>query len=92
MFVTVGDQVDERAPLFQLDDRDLQAQLLTRDAAIPPIRAQIDEQKYRIGDLDTQLRRLKSVHDERAVSEDDMKRAWYALEMAKRSSQRLDAN
>jgi multidrug efflux pump subunit AcrA (membrane-fusion protein) len=92
MFVTVGDQVDERAPLFQLDDRDLQAQLLTREAAIPPIRAQIDEQKYRIGDLDTQLRRLKSVHDERAVSEDDVKRTWYALEMAKRSSQRLDAN
>ncbi|MDH4083688.1 MAG: efflux RND transporter periplasmic adaptor subunit [Nitrospira sp.] len=92
MFVTVGDQVDEQAPLFQLDDRDLRAQLLTRGAAIPPIRAQIDEQQYRIGDLDTQFRRLKSVHDERAVSEDDVKRTWYALEMAKRSSQRLDAN
>ncbi len=41
MFVTVGDQVTEGAPLFQLDDRDLQAQLVSREAAIPPIQAQI---------------------------------------------------
>jgi len=92
VFVTVGDHVKEQAPLFQLDNRDLRAQLLTREAAIPPLHAQIDEQKYRIGDLDTQWRRLKSVHDQRAVSEDDLKRTWYALEMAKRSSQRLEAN
>ncbi|TKB72997.1 MAG: biotin/lipoyl-binding protein [Nitrospira sp.] len=92
MFVAVGDQVAEQAPLFQLDDRDLRAQLLSREAAIPPLQSQIDEQKYRIGDIDTQLRRLKSIHDERAVSDDDLKRTWYALEMAKRSLQRFDAN
>jgi RND family efflux transporter MFP subunit len=92
VLVKVGDQVNERTPLFQLDDRDLRAQLLTREAAIPPLRAQIDEQKYRIDDLDTQLQRLKSVHDERAVSDDDLKRTWYALEMAKRGAQRLEAN
>ncbi|MBX3303080.1 MAG: efflux RND transporter periplasmic adaptor subunit [Nitrospira sp.] len=91
VFVAVGDKVEEKAPLFQLDDRDLQAQLLIRQAAIPPLQAQIDEQKYRIGDLETQLRRLKSVHDERAVSEDDLKRTWYALEIAKRSAQRIEA-
>jgi RND family efflux transporter MFP subunit len=92
VFVAVGEQVMEQTPLFQLDDRDLRAQLLTREAAIPPLQAQIDEQKYRIGDFDTQLQRLKSVHDQRAVSEDDLKRTWYALEMAKRSLQRFDAN
>jgi RND family efflux transporter MFP subunit len=92
MFVTVGDHVSEQAPLLQLDDRDLRAQLLTREAAIPPLHAQIDEQQYRIKDLDTQWRRLKSVHDQRAVSEDDLQRTWYALEMAKRSLQRFEAN
>jgi multidrug resistance efflux pump len=90
--VKVGDQVAERTPLFQLDDRELRAQLLIREAAIPPLQAQIDEQQYKIGDLETQLQRLQSVHDERAVSEDDLKRTWYALEMAKRGSQRLHAN
>lgn len=92
VFVKVGDQANEQAPLFQLDDRELRAQLLTREAAIPPLQAQVEEQKYKIGDLETQLHRLQSVHDERAVSEDDLKRTWYALEMAKRGAQRLHAN
>lgn len=91
VFVKVGEQVPEQAPLFQLDDRELRAQLLTREAAIPPLRAQIEEQRYKVGDLETQLHRLQSVHDERAVSEDDLKRTWYALEMAKRGVQRLQA-
>lgn len=92
VLVKVGDQVAEQTPLFQLDDRELRAQLLTREAAIPPLQAQIDEQTYKIGDLETQLQRLQSVHDERAVSEDDLKRTWYALEMAKRGGQRLQAS
>lgn len=92
VFVKVGDQVTEQTPLFQLDDRELRAQYLTREAAIAPLQAQIDEQKYKIGDLETQLQRLQSVHDERAVSEDDLKRTWYALEMAKRGDQRLHAS
>lgn len=92
VFVKVGDQVTEQAPLFQLDNRELRAQLLTREAAIPPLQAQIDEQKYKIGDLETQLQRLQSIHDERAVSEDDLKRTWYALEMAKGGDQRLHAS
>ena len=92
VFVAVGDQVEPQAPLFQLDDRDLQAQLLTRRAAIPPLEAQIEEHRYRIEDLTTQWRRLKSVRDQRAVSEDDVSRAWYALQVAKQGLQRLDAN
>lgn len=51
----------------------------------------MEEQKYRIGDLDTQLKRLKSVRDSRAVSDDDVKRTWYAAEMAKRAMSRFQA-
>jgi RND family efflux transporter MFP subunit len=92
VFVAVGDHVKHGDPLIQIDDRDLQAQLLTREAAIPPLLAQIEEQNYRIGDLETQLKRLQAVHDRRAVSEDDLKRTWYALEMAKRAHLRHQAN
>ncbi len=92
VFVAVGDQLKAGDPLVQLDDRDLRAQLLTREAAILPIQSQIDEQKYRIGDLDVQLKRLQAVHDSRAVSEDDVKRTWYALEMAKRAQARYESN
>ncbi len=92
VFVAVGDHAKEGDPLIQIDDRDLQAQLLTREAAIPPLQAQIEEQNYRIGDLETQLKRLQAIHDQRAVSEDDLKRTWYALEMAKRAHLRHQAN
>ncbi|WHZ24949.1 MAG: hypothetical protein OJF47_004061 [Nitrospira sp.] len=91
VFVTVGDQVREGDPLLQLDDRDLRAQLIARQAAIPPAQAQVEEQKYRAGDLDTQLKRLQAVRDSRAVSEDDVKRTWYAWEMAKRALSRFEA-
>ena len=91
VLVAVGDGVREGDPLLQLDDRDLRAQLVARQAAIPPAEAQMEEQKYRIGDLDTQLKRLKSVRDSRAVSEDDVKRTWYAAEMAKRAMSRFEA-
>ncbi len=92
VFVRVGDQRAEGDVLFQLDDRELLAQLGTREAAIPPLQAQIDEQRFRIGDLETQLKRLKAVQDKRAVSEDDVKRTWYALEMAKRALLRFESN
>lgn len=92
VFVAVGDRVNTGDPLLQLDDRELRAQLGTREAAIQPVRAQIDEQKYRIGDLDVQLKRLQAIHDSRAISEDDVKRTWYALEMAKRAQARFESN
>jgi multidrug resistance efflux pump len=90
--VAVGDQMRIGAPLFQLDDRELRAQLETREAAIPPARARISEQQYRVKDLEEQHRRLQAVHDRRAVSEDDLKRTWYALEMARSALVRAEAD
>ena len=90
--VAVGDHVRVGAPLFQLDDRELRAQLETREAAIPPERAKISEQHHRVKDLEEQHRRLQAVHDRRAVSEDDLKRAWYALEMARSALVRAEAD
>ncbi|MFO0765200.1 MAG: biotin/lipoyl-binding protein [Nitrospiraceae bacterium] len=82
VFVAVGDRVREGAPLLQLDDRDLRAQLVSREAAIPPAQAQVEEQHYRIGDLETHPKRLRAIHDNRAVSDDDVKRMVRQLEMA----------
>lgn len=41
VFVVVGDHVEQGAALLQLDDRELRAQLRTREAAIPAARARI---------------------------------------------------
>ncbi|MGH7429562.1 MAG: efflux RND transporter periplasmic adaptor subunit, partial [Candidatus Methylomirabilaceae bacterium] len=90
--VAVGDQVKAGTPLFQLDDRELRAQLSTREAVIPSEQAKVAEQRVRVKDLEEQHGRLQAVHDRRAVSEDDLKRAWYAVEMAKRALTRAEAD
>ncbi|MEW6544678.1 MAG: efflux RND transporter periplasmic adaptor subunit [Nitrospirota bacterium] len=92
VFVVVGDRVEAGAPLLQLDDRDLLAQLNVREAALPPARARIEEQRHRVEDLEVQYKRFQAIHDRRAVSEDDVKRTWYAMEAAKRVLVRTEAD
>lgn len=43
-------------------------------------------------DLEVQYSRLPALYDQQAVSEDDLKRTWYALEMARRALVRADAD
>lgn len=91
VFVRVGDRVEQGAPLFQLDDRDLRARLLAREAAIPPAEARILEQESRTQDLGLHYRRLRKLSRGDHVSEDDLQRARYALETAKRGLVRARA-
>jgi multidrug resistance efflux pump len=80
----VSSQVKKGDPLFQLDDRELQAQHQTRTDSLPSAAARIAEQDIRLRDLQDQLARLQSVKDRRAVSEDDVQRKWHEVEAAKR--------
>lgn len=90
--VKVDDRVKKGDPLFQLDDRELRAQLQTRVNALPPASARIAEQEIRLRDLQDQLRRLQAVKDRRAVSEDDLQRKWHEVEAAKRGLVRARAD
>ncbi|GJL51809.1 MAG: hypothetical protein NPIRA01_30360 [Nitrospirales bacterium] len=90
--VEVGDQVRQKESLFQLDDRELRAQLQTRQDSIPSTVARIDEQKIRLKDLMDQLGRLQAVEDRRAVSQDDIQRKWHEVEGAKRALIRAKAD
>lgn len=82
--VTVASDVKKGDPLFQLDDRELRAQLQTKIDSLPSAAARIAEQDIRLRDFQDQLKRLKSVEDRRAVSEDDVQRKWHEAEAAKR--------
>jgi HlyD family secretion protein len=66
LYVKVGDKVAKDALLFQIDDRDLQANLLVQ-------KANLEVSKANLKRLEDQLERLKSVHDSRAVTADDVK-------------------
>ena len=90
--VKVSSQVKKGDPLFQLDDRELRAQRQTRTDLLPSSAARIAEQDIRLRDVQVQLRRLKSVKDRRAVSEDDVQRKWYEVEAAKRELIRARAD
>jgi multidrug efflux pump subunit AcrA (membrane-fusion protein) len=90
--VAVGNQVEAGTPLLQVDDRELRAQLRTREAAIPSARARIAEQQYRVRDLAERYGRLQGVHDVGGISEDELKRALYALEVAKGELTRAQAD
>jgi len=90
--VTVGDHVEQGAPLFQLDDRELRAQLQTKTNSLPSAAARIAEQEIRLRDVQDQLKRLQAVTDRRAVSEDDVKRKWHEVEGAKRGLVRARAD
>ncbi len=90
--VTVADHVEKGDPLFQLDDRELRAQLQTKTDSLPSAAALIAEQEIRLRDFQDQLKRLQSVTDRRAVSEDDVQRKWHEAEAAKRAVIRARAD
>ena len=64
--VKVWDHVEKDQPLFQLDDRELQAQLLVQEANVKTAEAALAR-------LQDQLARLKSIEDPRAVSVEDVR-------------------
>ena len=92
VYVKVAHHVEQGDPLFQLDDRELRAQLQTKIDSLPSAAARIAEQEIRLRDVQDQLKRLKSVTDRRAVSEDDVQRKWHEVEAAKRGLIRARAD
>lgn len=70
--VKVNDPVKKGQTLFKLDDRDLQAELLSTTAQQEISKAQIAVSEAQLAKLQSQLDRLTSVNDPRAVSQDDL--------------------
>ena len=92
LHVKVADHVEQGDPLFQLDERELRAQLNTKTDSLPSAAARIAEQEIHLRDVLAQLKRLQSVTDHRAVSEDDLQRKWHEVEGAKRALIRARAD
>jgi HlyD family secretion protein len=90
--VTVADPVERGAPLFQLDDRELRAQLQTKEDALLPLVAWIAEQEVRVRDVQEQFTRIQPLSDQRAVSIDELRRKWHEVEAAKRAVARARAD
>jgi multidrug efflux pump subunit AcrA (membrane-fusion protein) len=81
VFVKVGDGVKAGAELFKIDDRDLQAELLTRRAAVATANAQLAVSEASLADLRNQFEMYDSIKqtDPRAVSKDEYDKRRFAM-------------
>jgi RND family efflux transporter MFP subunit len=83
VFVKVGDRVKARAPLFQLDDREAQARVISLTAQVESARAALAAQEVELADGTDQLERFQKLEQQKVATEDELKRRWFAVETAK---------
>jgi HlyD family secretion protein len=92
VFVRVGDQVTAKDPLFQIEGRDKQAELKTREASIPLYEAKIREVEASLADYRVQLRTAETLADKRALSTEEFakRRANVAIYESKLAQAKAD--
>ncbi|MCX6857014.1 MAG: biotin/lipoyl-binding protein [Verrucomicrobia bacterium] len=73
VLVKVWDKVKEGQELMQLDDRELQAQLIGQEATIEVNQANLGIAQAQMAKTQDTLDRLKSITDQRAISQDDLR-------------------
>ncbi|MBI3881129.1 MAG: efflux RND transporter periplasmic adaptor subunit [Verrucomicrobia bacterium] len=74
VFVKVGDTVKERAPLFQLDDRDTRARLASARAQVAALQAALRADEVMLADAEDQWQRVEKLSKENVASDDELKR------------------
>jgi HlyD family secretion protein len=82
VFVKVGDRVKAGARLFQIDDRELRADLLIKQANLVKAGAAVQEARVSLKDYQAQYELVRHATDRRAVSVDDVQKRRYAAELA----------
>ena len=75
VFVKVGDELKAGQPLFELDQRDIDAQIKTLDA-------QLVSAKVQAQDVAAQFALVNGVKDKRAIARDDFNRRKFASSLA----------
>jgi HlyD family secretion protein len=83
VMVKVNDPVKAGAPLFKLDDRDLNAVLLKQRAATEVAKAQIDVSKANVVKMEDMFKRVRDMPDTRAISADEVNQRQNDLNVAK---------
>jgi HlyD family secretion protein len=91
VLVKVWQKVKKGEPLMQLDDRELQAQLISQEAAIVVNQANLSIADAQLAKQQDMLERLKSVTDQRAITQDDLKNRINDVAVAKAQSAQAQA-
>jgi multidrug efflux pump subunit AcrA (membrane-fusion protein) len=83
VFVTAGQTVRAGQPLFELDTRQLRADLSVRQRAVEVAQARTRVAAARVDDLKRQLEFAEQVKDKRAISAEELTRRRSAVDTAK---------
>src|SRR5215470_2520644 len=83
VFVVVGQKVKAGDPLFKLDDRQLQADLRTRQADLAVAETQVNVDTALRDDAQDQLNFAETLLDKRAISSEELARRRHAAEAAR---------
>lgn len=89
--VAVNQAVKQGSPLLVLDDRELAASLLKQKAAIAVAEANVVVAQAQLGKVQDMLERLKSVPDQRAISQDDLRNRTNDVTVSKAQLQAAEA-
>lgn len=82
VFVKAGQQVKAGEPLFALDQRQVDAEIVTRAAAVEVARARISELQALEREAQDQLTKVRDLPDARAVSREEVVRREIAVQAA----------
>src|SRR5581483_8376399 len=91
VFVTAGQTVKAGDPLFELDVRQLRADLSVREQAVSVARARAQVAEAQVADLQRQLEFAEQVRDKRAISAEELTRRRSAVETAKAGLEQVHA-
>ena len=82
VFVKVGETVKAGDQLFEIDDRELRANLRVKETSLAKTKASLEEAKASLQDYETQYKLVRSVADRRAVSIDTLEQRKNAALLA----------
>ncbi len=91
VLVKVWDKVKEGQELMRLDDRELQAQLIGQEASIEVNQANLGISQAQLAKAQDTLDRLKSISDQRAISQDDLRNRTNDVLVAKAQATQAEA-
>jgi HlyD family secretion protein len=89
--IEVNRVVKAGEPLLILDDRELRASQLRQEAAIAVAQANLEVSRAELAKVQDMLDRLKSVTDQRAISQDDLRNRSNDVLVAKAQQQAAEA-
>jgi HlyD family secretion protein len=82
VYVQEGDQVQQGANLFTIDDRAARADLISAESRAKAARAQVNEAQEKLANAQSQLAKLSSVQDNRAISRNELDNQRFAVSTA----------